>query len=142
MNSTAKKSILSTIPVWVSSIITALLSLFVPFIVAGIGFLFGKLIGLSNQKLAENDAFVDLIGYLLTGIVVAIMCFLICRAHPKSIWYTPIICNVMTILMGGNYLTGELQLHELLLTLGIGWVLSIIAAIWGRNIGLRNATKE
>jgi len=142
MNSTAKISVLSTIPAWVSSLITAFLSLFIPFIVAGIGFLFGSLFGLSSHELEGNNALVNLIGYLLAGIFVAIMCFYICKSHPKSVWRTPIISNGMTLIMALNYFRGNLQLHELLLTLGIGWALSIIASILGKNTGMQGITKE
>ena len=133
MKSKAKVSILYEVPAWAASIVTAFLSLFIPFIIAGVGFLLDP----SKQATAKQDVFVGLIGYLLTGIFVAIMCFFICRAHPKSVWKTPIISNGMTLLMGLNYLSGNLQLNELLLTLGIGWLLSIITSIWGRIIGLR-----
>jgi len=137
MNSTAKISVISATPAWASSLIIAFLSLFVPFIIAGIGFLFNSL----NPELPEDHAF-TLIGYLLTGFFVAIFCFIISQAHPKSFWYTPIISNGMTLLMGLNYFSGNLRLHELLLTLGIGWVLSIIASIWGRHIGIHGTTKD
>lgn len=142
MNATINNSILSKTPAWASSLFTAIFSLFIPFIVAGIGFLYGNLLEFSELKLVELDAFVDLIGYLITGICVAIMCFLICKAHPKSLWYTPFICNGMTLLMGENYLTGNLELNQLLFTLGIGWILSIIGAIWGSTIGKRAITKD
>jgi len=138
MNSVVKISVIDKIPAWASSLITALLSLFIPFIVAGIGLLIAS----PNQVVAETDQFVNLIGYLITGIFVAVLCFFICRAHPKSVWSTPIISNGMTILMAGNYLTGNLQLYELLLTLGIGWMLSIIASIWGSHIGNRTLSKD
>jgi len=138
MNSVAKISVIDTLPAWASSLITALLSLFIPFIVAGIGLLIAS----PNQVVAETNQFVNLIGYLITGIFVAVLCFFICRAHPKSFWSTTIISNGMTILMAGNYLTGNLQLYELSLTLGIGWMLSIIASIWGRHIGIRTLTKD
>lgn len=138
MSSVAKISVIDTLPAWASSLVTAFLSLFIPFIVAGIGFLLDS----SNQRISESSTFIDLIGYLLTGIFVAVLCFFICRAHPKSVWSTPIISNGMTILMAGNYLTGNLQLYELLLTLGIGWMLSIIASILGRHIGIKTLTKD
>ena len=140
MNLSEIKSVITRNPAWVSSLFTAASSLFIPFIIAGIGSLFGNLLGFSSQELIEFDGMVDSIGYLCTGIAVAIMCFFICKAHPKSVWHTPIINNGMTLLMAGNYFSGNLQLSTLLLTLGVGWILSIIAAILGSLKGRRLAS--
>ena len=127
-------------PAWLTSLITAILSLLVPFIVAGIGFSLGKVFGLSSEELVSADNTVDAVGYFLTGIFVAMMCFKICKAHPKSVWYTPLVCNALTLIMGLNYFSGNLTLGQLLSTLGIGWVLSIIASILGANAGKRGTT--
>jgi hypothetical protein len=91
----------------------------------------------------SDEALGNFIAYLCTGIAVAIMCFLICRAHPSSIWYSPIICNVITLYSGlGNYFNEGSPFFNEALPFGIGWILSIIAAILGANIGSRGITTD
>ncbi|MDX1542950.1 MAG: hypothetical protein R3214_03315 [Christiangramia sp.] len=117
------KMAISRNPAWISSAVTALVSFILPFIYVGIISLIGMLIGISNEALG------NFLAYLFTWISVAIMCFLICRSHPESLWYTPVICNAGTLLAGGgNYFGGH---PELSLPFAIGWILSIIAAVLG-----------
>lgn len=92
------KSAISKNKAWVSAVVTALVSFILPFIYAGIISLIGMLFGINSEGLG------NFLAYLFTGISVALMCFLICRAHPESLWYTPVICNASTLLAGiGNY---------------------------------------
>lgn len=127
------KSAISKNKAWVSAVVTALVSFILPFIYAGIISLIGMLFGINSEGLG------NFLAYLFTGISVALMCFLICRAHPESLWYTPVICNASTILAGiGNYFQGN---PDVTLPFAIGWILSIIAAIWAVINARRNITK-
>jgi hypothetical protein len=129
MDSSGNKSIISKNPPWLSSVATSAFSLILPFLFVGVVSVIGMFFDLHNEVLG------NFIAYLCTGIAVAIMCFLICKAHPKSIWYTPLICNAITLLSGlGNYIEGSPFFNEAL-PFGIGWILSIIASIWGASIG-------
>lgn len=38
-------------------------------------------------------------GAIIYAVFLTIACFLICRAHPNSVWYTPIICNALLIFL-------------------------------------------
>ncbi|TBW29996.1 hypothetical protein [Gramella sp. KN1008] len=126
--------VFSKYPPLILGIITAAISLLLPFIFAGILYLAGLLLGGHNEELG------NFIAYLCTGILVAVMCFFICKAHPKSIWYTPVVCNAITLLAGiGNYFEGN---PNILMPFAVGWVFSVIASVRGRNIGMRRKAIE
>jgi len=114
-----RTSVLVGTPAWALSLFTAIGSLVLPFLFAGIVSLIGGLFGI------EDEEFGNFIAYLCTGIVVAVMCFLICKWHPKTVWHTPILSNALTIVMG---IANPVPF-------GIGWGLSIIAAVAGYNAG-------
>jgi len=123
-------------PAWAASVITAVFSLILPFLFVGIVSVFGLLLGISDDVLG------NFIAYLCTGITVAIMCFFICKAHPKTFWYVPIICNAITLWSGlGNYFSGSPFFNELL-PFGIGWLLSVIAAILGQRSGKQHFVQD
>ncbi|HYQ59045.1 MAG TPA: hypothetical protein VEP89_17000 [Draconibacterium sp.] len=139
MNSRKRESLLITLPAWASSLLTAILSLFLVFIYAGIGFSIGKLLGFSTQELESNSSYGNFAAHLLTGITVAVVCYYICKAHPKSIWYSPIICNAITLLAGlGNYFIEGNSFVVFIVPFGIGWILSVITSWRGAIIGRRN----
>jgi hypothetical protein len=49
----------------------------------------------------------------------------------------------MTLWAGlGNYFIEGKSFYMFILPFGTGWILSIIAAIWGANIGKRGITKD
>ena len=77
----------------------------------------------------DNTGIVALIIYCL---ILIINCFLIVKKNPKSIWYVPIICNTLTIAMA---LSDNFWTTELWKFLGGGFVLSIIASIFGAIFG-------
>lgn len=132
MNFSRIISIISNKPAWIISVVTAAISFILPFVFAGILALIGSLFGITNVGLG------NFLAYLLTGVFVAMMCFFICKAHPKSIWYTPILCNSITLFAGlGNLIEGN---PDVTLPFAMGWVLSIIASLWGGNIGKRGTT--
>lgn len=132
MNFSGIISIISNKPAWIVSAVTAAISFILPFVFAGILALIGSLFGIMNVGLG------NFLAYLLTGFFVAMMCFFICKAHPKSIWYTPILCNSITLFAGlGNLIEGN---PDVTLPFAMGWVLSIIASLWGGNIGKRGKT--
>jgi O-antigen/teichoic acid export membrane protein len=85
----------------------------------------------------------EMLGYtIITGIfyvaVIVVACYFICRSHPRSVWYTPVICNTLVIIMG---ITGAMDnpnfwRNSTTWLFFIGCILlSIIAAIIGARIG-------
>lgn len=84
-----QKSILSGFPAWALSLITSLVSPVLLVVMSGI-----------SSLLAPNGTFSKLIEILFLSIypiLIAVACFFICKRHPESVWYTPIICNALLI---------------------------------------------
>lgn len=109
------------------SIITAIVSIVLVFIFAH---LFGAI---STFKMSDDTGLI--LVYSLYGIIVVLACYMICKYHPKSIWYSIIICNVSGIFPA----TGEETFWSSnlwILFVGI-WIASIIGGIIGLVIGKR-----
>jgi hypothetical protein len=81
----------------------------------------------------------EAIAYVLFAIIIAAACYFICRHHPKSIWYVPIIVNipgVISAIIEPNFWKTDLWI----LICG-GWVVSVIAAIIGAKLGQASSLK-
>jgi hypothetical protein len=94
--------------------------------------LFG--VGESIQRFDE----VGYIAYILNDLVIALGCFFIIRANPKSLWYVPFICNAISIIAAfaePNFWHTSLWIPNC-----AGWVLTIIVAIVAWRIGKREAS--
>jgi len=122
MGKKVKMSRLAKIPAWA-------LSLIVFFVPIGLWVLF-DLIELPES--IDPNIFV-LISYV---IFLPSACFIICKTHPKSIWYTLLICNafIIFLLIGVSYSNPDLTF---LILLSGCIVLSVIGALVGARIGQR-----
>ena len=93
---------------------------------------------LFDETGSKDSSFLFLfIVYLLLVIFFSVACFIICRIHPKSVWYTPFICNahiISSIIFEIPFWTRSLLVW---IMLGIGIVFSVIAAIIGAWLGRR-----
>jgi len=121
MRTDGKKSFLAGISSLALSVITAFLSFFLLFLLA---YPFG-----------------EVIGYISYDIVIVIACFLICKKNPSSIWYVPIICNIVGIIAA----FGEENFYwisTLWIIICGGWVLSLIVSIIGARVGKRKAISD
>jgi hypothetical protein len=117
MNKKTKKSRLAGIPAWA-------LSLMVFF--ASVG-----LFGLPLPESIDTNIF----GLIIYIILLPTACLIICKTHPKSIWYTPLICNAFIIfLLISVSFSNHPNLTFLILLSGC-IVLSVIGAIVGARIG-------
>jgi hypothetical protein len=118
MKKETKKSRLAGIPAWA-------LSLMVFFASVGI-------FALPSPESIDENIFV----LILDVIILPAACFIICKTHPKSIWYSPLICNAFIIfsLITVSYSNPDLTL---LIFLSGCIVLSVIGAIVGARIGRR-----
>ena len=118
----AKKSRLAEIPAWGLSIMS---------LTASVGFILVlQTIGLPNSIYTEIVIEVIYIIFLIVS------CFITCKTHPKSIWYTPFICNTFNAVM----LIGvALKLPDLTFSIELSGliVLSVIGAFIGARIGRR-----
>ena len=122
MGKKAKKSLLAGIPAWALSLITLFVSL--------------GLFGLRLPESIEEYIDINILGFIIYIIFLPAACFIICKAHPKSIWYTPFICNTWIIISLILVAKSNPELAFIIL-LSACIVLSVIAAIFGAKIGRR-----
>jgi hypothetical protein len=122
MEKKAKKSRLAGIPAWALSLLTFF---------ASVG-----LFGLQLPESIEKSIDTNILLFIIYVIFLPAACFIICKTHPKSIWYTPFICNAFVIfsLISLSYSNPELTF---LIFLSACVVLSAIGAFVGSKIGLR-----
>ena len=118
MKKETKKSRLAGIPAWA-------LSLMVFF--ASVG-----LFALPAPESIDENVF----GLIIYVIILPAACFIICKTHPKSIWYSPFICNAFIIFLFISVSSSNPDL-TLLIFLSACIVLSVIGAIVGARIGRR-----
>jgi hypothetical protein len=122
MEKKAKKSRLAGIPPWALSLMT----LFTPIVLVFI---------LDDIHLFESSA-IEIGFYIVCFIFIIVACFLICRTHPESVWYTPFICNALIIiLLVVTVLDYKARLLPLLISSIVLIVLSVIGALIGARIG-------
>jgi len=118
MNTNGKRSLLAGISSLALAVITLFISFFLLFLIA---YPFG-----------------EVLGYISYDIVIIIACFFICKKNPHSIWYVPIICNIVGVIAA----FGEENFYwisTLWIIICGGWLLSLIASIIGAQIGKRTA---
>jgi len=124
MKTNEKKSFLATTP----SAVLALLTFFGALILLfGIGEGIGGEIG-------------GALAYILSDLVIAVCCFFIVKQNPGSIWYVPIICNLMGIIAA--IVEPNFWISSMWIYVSIGWVLSIVASIIGALKGKKIAISE
>jgi hypothetical protein len=118
MEKKAKKSRLAGIPAWALSLMTFFVSV--------------GIFALPSPESIDANVF----GLVLYIIFLPAACFIICKTHPRSIWYTPLICNAFIIfsLIGVASSNPDLTLLILLIAC---IVLSVIGAFVGARIGQR-----
>jgi hypothetical protein len=121
-----KKRNLWGIPSWGLSLLTMFLAFVVLMIV-------GDLIA-AIFRIPESDT-ADLIFYILYNLIIAAGCFFIVRHDPKSIWYVPLLCNIIGII--SSIIEPNFWITSLWIVICSGWVLSIIASISGAQTGRR-----
>jgi len=127
MGEKAKKSGLARIPAVGLSLLTFFASMFLAFL-------------LDRISSTEMSAFstTEIIPMIFYVTVIVGASFFICRAHPRSVWYTPFICNALGIFVG---VFGALEdpsfrtNSSFWIVLGGCLLLSIIGAIIGARIG-------
>lgn len=119
---------LAGIPAWGLSLMTFFASILLGII-------------LNNENASEIPGYspIELIKSIFYIIVIAVACFLICRTHPRSVWYTPLICNafgiiaiIIAIITPEHFTSAEPWIFW-----GSSFLMSIIGAIAGAMIGQR-----
>ena len=85
-----------------------------------------------------DENFFGLIIYIL---FLPSACFIICRTHPDSMWYTPLICNTFIIFLLYNIVSSSNPEIMFLILLGSCLLLSVIGAYLGARIGRHKIDK-
>ena len=118
-----KESYLHVYPAWAWALVTFFISIILLFI-------------MDNQR-----GFFEVIANILYIILIAIACFYICKAHPESVWYTPIICNILAFVSLFVFIFTDLNtISELIFWLS-SFGVSVIGAIVGATIGRRKTNQ-
>jgi len=110
----------------------ALLTMFLAFVVLMV---VGEFI-VAIFRIQESDA-ADLVFYILYNLIIAGGCFYIGRQNPKSIWYVPVLSNIVGIISA--IIERNFWISSLWIVICSGWMLSIIASIIGARMGRRKA---
>jgi hypothetical protein len=122
--SLGKKPYLWGIPSWG----LALLTMFLAFVVLMV---LGDILT-AIFKISESDIG-DFMFYILYNLIIAGGCFYICRQNPRSIWYVPVLCNIIGIMSA--IIEPNFWISSLWIVICSGWVLSIIASLIGARLG-------
>jgi hypothetical protein len=113
---------LAGIPAWALSLLT---------LFASIGFI----IILQIFHLLDYSA-IEIVAVILYAVFIIVACYFICRTHPKSIWYTPVICNAGGILVAILYPYTNPE-PSILIFMGSVFILAVIGAFVGARKGRR-----
>ena len=125
MKRAGKKSLLSGIPSWGLALLTMVLAFVVLMIV-------GDIIAVIF-KISDDNLEAELIFYMLYNLIIAAGCFFICRQDYKSIWYVPVLCNVVGIIAA--IVESTFWKSSLWMVICGGWILSLAAALLGSYLG-------
>lgn len=86
-----------------------------------------------GEELVDNET-EEILAYIILGAVNAICCFFIVRHNPKSIWYVPLIINVLFIIFT---FVESMKASDWIAICSI-FLLSLIASIIGARMGRRS----
>ena len=123
MKTKANRSFLNNIPSWAQSVLWVIITTLI---------LFGLGEGVSNI-FNINEKLFGAIPYIIFDILITVGCFYIVKWNPKSIWYVPLICNVIGIIAA--IVEPTFWITSLWMLYIGGWVLSIIASYLGARAG-------
>ena len=118
MNANKKRPFQSGIPSWGLTALAFAATVILFIMIASFG-----------HQMKINDTTVLALIFVFNGLFVATGCFFIIRQNPKSIWYVPIICNVVGVGIFSLYWDSEFWKTYLWIIVCGGWTLSIIASL-------------
>jgi hypothetical protein len=124
MKSTGRKSFLAGIPSWALALI-AMVIIFLVLMVIG-------------ESIKTETIAAEVLIYIIWGIVNAVCCFFIVRQNSKSVWYVPLIINVIFIIPA---FVESMKTSDWIAICGI-LALSLIASIIGARMGRRKAISD
>ena len=129
MKTSRKDSLLKGIPSWGLVLLTVIFAFVVLMLVGEIA--------LVIFKIPEDNDAAALIFYILYNLIIAAGCFYICRQNPKSIWYVPVLCNIIGIISA--IVEPTFWNTSLWMMICGGWLLSLLTSVLGARSGKRSA---
>lgn len=129
MKTSRKDSLLKGIPSWGLVLLTVIFAFVVLMLVGEIA--------LVIFKIPEDNDAAALIFYILYNLIIAAGCFYICRQNPKSIWYVPLLCNIIGIISA--IVEPTFWNTSLWMMICGGWLLSLLTSVLGARSGKRSA---
>jgi len=127
----SKKKNLWGIPSWVLALLTMFLALFVLMFV---GSFVAEIFNIPDESPAEW------VFYMLYNLIIAGGGYLICRHNPKSVWYVPVLSNLIGIYSAID--EPNFWISSLWIVICGGWILTIIASIMGAMKGRKQSAPE
>ena len=106
-------------PSWLQALLLALVAIVILFVLAG----FLGAIPFMAENYGETAA------YIVHALLIATGCFFICMKNPKSLWYVPVIANIMVIVAA--FAEPNFWITSLGILLGCSLILSVSAGIFG-----------
>ena len=128
MNTNKRKSFLTGIPSWGLALLTMFLAFVVLMVVGDI---------LTAIFMIPASDIGDLVFYILYNLIIAGGCFYICWQNPKSVWYVPVLCNIIGIISA--IIEPNFWISSLWVIICSGWLLSLISSITGAQFGRKKA---
>jgi len=119
MEKNVKHSRFKSIPAWALSLMIALLSFILVFLIAHLADLLGF----------PDEGSGGIVAYIIYAVIVAFATYCICKNFPGSIWYTPVVCNIMGIIAA--IIEPSFWVSEMWIIIGSGWILSATGALIG-----------
>ena len=126
MKTKKKKPFLSGVPSWGLAGLTVVATIILMMTLLFLG-----------ESLKMDERIGEPFFYIVSGGFIAVCCFFIVRRFPGSIWYVPIICNVIGIVSA--LIERNFWISSLWMFICGGWVLSVIASILGYVAGRRRS---
>jgi hypothetical protein len=124
---------LGKIPAWVLSLILFVISILI-------------IVALEHVRMLKDvsvpgNSTLGIIVSIFFVVIIPIACFIICYIHPKSVRYTPLICNPVGFLGTIFHPLAWTTLSDYLFWVG-SLALSILGAIIGAKIGRRRTNQK
>jgi len=145
MEKKVKTSRLAGVPAWALSLLTLVATIICVVILSDLD-MKRELAG--QAKISIGTIKLSLIiQFIVFVILIPFVCFFICRMHPKSVWYAPIICNAVGFgafffcIYDSIFNPGHTTFTDWIIWGGSS-VLAVTGAIIGAKIGRRRIEQE
>ncbi len=145
MEKKVKKSRLAGVPAWALSVLT-LVATIICFVIPSDLDMRRELAGQSSKYFGPIKL-QELIYFIVFLMIIPIVCYFICRTHPKSVWYSTFISNAVgfgmccIVIIDSIYNPGDVTLTDWIIWGGSS-ALAVTGAIIGARIGRRKLDNQ